>query len=766
MPDLGGVIAPQPSNMARAIYTHRSTNNKSFIDMHHFLKATGIKNNEFFLALLDPDLAYIDPHDPNLNFFYKQKVLREVMSNYWYWLRECLRLPSPGGAPVKFGLHRANLAFNFCSMLNINAYMECPRQLGKTISVLCRLLYIYTYGTTNSKMALLNKSMEASRSNLQIMKDIRDMLPPYLQLKERPMPNGKYDRGKDNTTQIVNPFNNNSVTAYAAATNESKAASLLRGKTLPIIYFDELGFIPHVDAEYLNGMPAHHTAAANAERTGAPHQVIVTTTSAFMNTNEGKFAYDMKEQATPFNEAFYDLTQAQLREILNANRRSDFVYVKYSYQELGMSEEWFDSLCKLLKNDWPTIRREILLEWNTGVSNSPFNPDDLETIRTMVKPPISVVYLLGKYRFETYLQADTKFNPPIMGVDVSAGYKQDSSTITIIDSKTTKVLGCLNCNYISATDLARCIEFIVRNWLPNAVINVERNGGYGAAVISNLIRAGLRKNLYYEIKDVVQEERMDGVHTYKQKIRTKVFGLNSTREVRKQLIDLLAERVQYHKDKFISPIIYNELIGMEVKRNGKIEHSDSTHDDQIFSYLMAMYVWYNGTNLTERYGIHKTSIKTDEDIDEQIDFFEPETMSIVDQLGTTSPEIDQITEQTLRMMNALPAQSMKDYVDQQHNEEMRQFYDIVGTKLGEKAYREKYNIPEGTDISKIFTNQQEAFADIPESVFMNFYEPNAPEMEYIDEDTPAARANAMAVPEGMATSLNDENYRYIDHFNF
>lgn len=163
-------------------------------------------------------------------------------------------------------------------------------------------------------------------------------------------------------------------------------------------------------------------------------------------------------------------------EILNANTKSDFVYIKFSYQELGCSEEWFRDLCKLLKNSWTDIRREILLEWNTGVENSPFKEEDLDAISKLIVQPINVQYLLGKYRFETYLQADTLTYPPIIGVDVSGGYKQDSSTITVVDSYTTKVLGCLNCNYISTMDLARCIEFIVKNWMPNAVVNCERNG--------------------------------------------------------------------------------------------------------------------------------------------------------------------------------------------------------------------------------------------------------------------------------------------------
>ena len=52
---------------------------------------------------------------------------------------------------------------------------------------------------------------------------------------------------------------------------------------------------------------------------------------------------------------------------------------------------------------------------------------------------------------------------------------------------------------------------------------------------------------------------------------------------------------------------------MVVKKSGKVEHSDNSHDDQVFSYLMALYVWYDGKNLAENFHIVKNTIKTDAD---------------------------------------------------------------------------------------------------------------------------------------------------------
>ena len=67
----------------RTIIIHKSTTNQSFLDMHYYFKSKGIQNNDFFLALLDPGLAGVDPRDPNLSPNMKIRVLQECRLNYW-----------------------------------------------------------------------------------------------------------------------------------------------------------------------------------------------------------------------------------------------------------------------------------------------------------------------------------------------------------------------------------------------------------------------------------------------------------------------------------------------------------------------------------------------------------------------------------------------------------------------------------------------------------------------------------------------------------
>lgn len=268
---------------------------------------------------------------------------------------------------------------------------------------------------------------------------------------------------------------------------------------------------------------------------------------------------------------------------------------------------------------------------------------------------------------------------------------------------------------------------------------------------------GLQRNLYYEIKDVVVEERQDGVHAYKQKIRTKVYGLTSTKAIRQLLIDILLERVENHKDKIISPIIYNELLGMEVKRNGKVEHSASTHDDQVFSMLMALYMWYEGTNMAERFGLKKTVIKTDDEIDEQIDYYNDDTVEIVDSFNQED-ELNEDIEKDLN--NAIKAGGiqMQDFLEKRRAEEQAKFNALVMSPIGERAYRQKYNIPDNIPITNYIGDTNEF--NVPDSVLLGFYNDKTDTM-YFDQPY-----NRNVASEDQAYLLEDDEYRYQDHFNF
>ena len=702
------------------VYYHMSTTNKSFLEIHKFLEDSGIRNNKFMLVLLDPDLARIDPHDPSLNSIMKTKVLRECLYNPWYFFREVVRIPDSGQATgVKFELTRGNLALIFCLMMNLNIFLEQPRQTGKTISSLCWYLYLFNFGTANAEMSFLNKKLDDSTLNLQRVREIRELLPSYLKMDQAFAPDGSRIRGKNNVQTLQHPVNGNRIRTVASARNKVSAASLMRGRTTPIIYIDEYGFIPYNSIIYTNMVPAFNTAANNARRNGSPYGMVVTTTPGMLTTDEGIEAFTMKEGATPFSERWYDLSVEEIRNIISSNTNSNFVYIKYTYQQLGKSEEWFKELCITMRKDWDAIRREVLLEWSASSANSPFRAEDLDIIKGLVRQPINTVLLLNKYELKIYEKMYEK-HPPLIGVDVSGGYQRDSSAITVVDSYTTRVTAELNSNFISTPELAMVIYDIVSRWMPNAVVNIERNGGFGSSVIARLMQTSIRKNLYYTIKDKVVEERVTGAQVHRKTQKTKVYGSDSTKQEHEALMEILRDRVDYHKDKIISPTIYEELCGLEVKKNGRIEHSANTHDDQVFSWLWALHIYYNGGDLMNDWGIQKRVLRTDADLEEAVVDIHEDAENVIEELDITDNV--EVQEQ-LKVLNDAPGKMLYEQWMQEETRKDQECMDrLMASKMVQQAMINRYHMMPNTGESVVQT--------IPTDVFLNFNKDTSQQEQY------------------------------------
>ena len=706
---------PALSNQ-RIVYKHMSTRNTSFLNMHYYLKDIGIQNNYFFLALFDKDLAHIDPHSPDLNTYYKKKILREVMINPYYFLREVVRIPAQGGGiggGDMYHLHRGNLALNFCFLRNINTFLELPRQNFKTMSAVAIYLWVFNYATSNSEITFGNKKHDDSKLNLARLKALREMLPSYLRMDTAYGLDGKKLKPTNRAETLEHPTNKNVIKTLPSASSKAKANSIGRGITTPLIWYDEHAFIPYIDLIYDSATPAVSQAALTAMSNNAPYGILITTTPGDLNTDEGKESFDTKEAATEFKESFYDMSDDQIKEYISRNTDSSFVYIKYEYYQLGRSEEWFAKQVIELKKRWPKIRREILLEWSDASDNSPFDKDDLYTVKGLVRRPIKSITVSGYYTLDIYKEMDLRF-PPIIGVDVSGGLKRDSSAITIICSQTTDLIAELNSNNISPPELAKVIYEIVTRYLPNAVINIERNGGYGISVISKLMKTKLKRNLYYEIKDKTIEENINNGRVSRSKVRTKVYGLDSTSRVRDNLMDILRERMQHHKHRFHSKLLYNELAGLEVKRNGRIEHSSNTHDDQVISYLLALYVWYEGIDLKNRYGIDKRSIRTDDSYEEGIDSLEEhdETHEVLQE--ETQEELVQRQLDQLDMGTKLYNEFVKEQVEQ----DQQAINNLISSSpLALAAYAKKYHTDENELKRELGVDYK-----IPDEVFDNFYD--------------------------------------------
>ena len=230
------------------------------------------------------------------------------------------------------------------------------------------------------------------------------------------------------------------------------------------------------------------------------------------------------------------------------------------------------------------------------------------------------------------------------------------------------------------------------------------------------------------MKDKIVEESMVRGQLYRATKRTKVYGLTSTHEVRNQLIELLRERVNYHKDKFICKTILEEMRGMEVKRNGKVEHSDLSHDDCIFSMLLSLYVWYNGVNLRENFGIEKSAIKTDDYVDDEIEMAsgakdEADMAKHLERFNATT-NMNTLAAQVnldLTQMNKSKGILFSEFVAQQRKSEDDHLRMMLQDERTKDAYARFYGIhPDSVDPDLGRSSYSEVEGSLPSSLFTDF----------------------------------------------
>lgn len=596
-------------------FYHIYTSNLSFIQTARDLKSLGINNNAFFLALYNPDLADVDPFSPNLTKEQVQAIINECIINPWYFIRECVRIPEQGGgtgpgAGSKFRLHRGNLAACWCFFRNIDLYLVIPRQCFKTHSMLACLNWAYIFGTSNSVFNFSNKSQKDSDDNLRKMKEQKDVLPIYMQhrygIEIDESGDFKQVKGLDNVRTMTNPVNGNRIDSKPSAATEEKADGIGRGNSAPIQFYDEVEFTKYIGTIIMAAGPAYVRAAENAKKNGAMYGRIFITTPGNIDSQPVKDSMSTREQAAVFTERLYDMTEDDIAAFMKANSRNGIIYIEFNYKQIGMDEEWYQKVCAVSNWDKIKIKREVLLQRIRGTSESPFDPDDLDTINGFRKEPIDEIMVNKIFTLYVYEKLD-KTVPYIMGVDCATGVNNDNTVLMIIDPYTLHPVACMKTPLADAVETAQNIIHVVNRYIPKALVAIESNH-LGSAIIAILKRSSIAANLYYDIDKAMVpdvETRLDkhGMVMNDPNNR-RFYGVATTATTRPMMMQILLRHVAERKSDFICRELIDDLNNLIQKASGKIEAAQGEHDDVVMAYLIALFVYYHGSKLS-RYGITK-----------------------------------------------------------------------------------------------------------------------------------------------------------------
>lgn len=577
-------------------YYQIGTKNISFLECHRVLKSNNINNNKFFLQLFDPELADINPLDETLSDELKVRVITEIIRNPWYYMREVVRVSTPGG-DVFYHLHLGNLALTWLMLHNINIFLVLPRQNYKTVSSAVIYAWYFYFKSVNSHMLFFNKSAGDSKNNLKRVRDIADNFPKYIKAAVMDEVNDSV-----NTEYIYSVAFKNRIDAKPQPSSETHADGLGRGATSPLQWYDELAFIAHAKTMYLAAAPAKSEAAAAAEKGGKPHGTVVTTTPNMLAHPSGAFAHTIKTNAIKFRLSFYDKGIEFVKALITGNKENSFVYIEYSYLELGKTEEWFNHQCRELQNDRVKIKRELLLEWPQTGAGSVFSENTIDVLNASVKPIISELELNQFSRLINmgFVLYSTKYLDPrvpyLVGVDTSEGTGNDYHAIVITDPFTDEPIGVFKSNTADDEDIKQVCKILVEILLPNAIYIIEKKT-LGTMLI-RYFREDLQAEdkLFYTVKEKIDEKTIGvGVHrnTHRIKKTVKVFGVDTNKASREIMIRHLFRVMNENPGIISHEFVKDEIITLERKASNKIEHRSGCHDDTVISWLLTIYAKYH-----------------------------------------------------------------------------------------------------------------------------------------------------------------------------
>lgn len=318
-------------------------------------------------------------------------------------------------------------------------------------------------------------------------------------------------------------------------------------------------------------------------------------------------------EAAQWDEKIYDYYldgekegNVKLEEFMEANSGNEFIYIEYSYKELGKDEAWLEKQ----KRGMPSleaVKREILLEWAYSSDDSLFSEEQMSELSVYANKELYSTLEFNingrKYYVKMISHMDNILEKNwLVGIDMAGGLSRDNTAFTVVDPGSLKPVMTFKNNKIKGTDFRQLIKQLVSFYIPNAVLIPERNYA-GTTIIDSMINEdGLEDNLFYSLKTRVAEKEVNtnvsvfneipryGKNKVKKEVRN--YGINTTKKSRDIMLNEILSMVVEDKPYLIN----NKDLFQEVKAlqmiKGRIDHPDNGHDDLLMSYLFCLYAFY------------------------------------------------------------------------------------------------------------------------------------------------------------------------------
>lgn len=620
-----------------------NTRNKSFVRFAALLKSSGCSNHTFMLALHNPELQGIDPYDPNLTLEQIAMITLESRENFWFYIRECIRVP--GGTsddPISFIANRGNIALYWLFLNHITTILIQIRQTGKSFSSDVLMTYLLNIACTDTTINLLTKDDTLRSANLERLRDIERELPFYLKMRK------KGDIG--NTEELHVTRLRNKYKGHLPNKSPKMALNVGRGMTSPITQADETAFFYNIAISLPAALAAGTAARQLAKRKGQPYGIIMTTTAGKKDDRDGRYVYNMVQEAAVWTEKFYDCKNLEELELLvrKSSKNDDLlVNCTFNHRQLGYTDEWLKEAVRTARAVGEDAERDFGNVWTSGSRSSPLPVSLSDTIRkSEMLDHFAEICQPAAYIMRWYIEVDSvlsRLNTDfgIFAMDSSDAAGGDDISLVLRSVKTGEVLAVADINETNLITFAQfLVEFLVK--YENTLFIPERRST-GAMIIDYLLIMLPERGIdpFKRIYNKVVQEKDEFPDRYAMINKPmyardrniyvefkKYFGFATSATGATSRTDLysttLINAAKMTGDKVRDPKLINQILGLVI-RNGRVDHEEGGKDDICISWLLSFWILINGKHLSF-YGINSRDIlinnKAQQELNDPISVYE------------------------------------------------------------------------------------------------------------------------------------------------
>lgn len=244
------------------------------------------------------------------------------------------------------------------------------------------------------------------------------------------------------------------------------------------------------------------------------------------------------------------------------------------------TSSWYEEMCRGMNNDAKMIAQELDVSF-IGSGGNVISEEIIEEQNKL--NVIDPVYVSGAENEVWVWKQPEEGHQYVMGVDVSRGDGEDSSTIVMLDFTTMEQVMEYQ-GKIQPDLLAQLVEEYGELYKAYTVVDIT--GGMGVATVLKLLEFDYKRLHYDTPNGKILSTKQKQMEAFKKD--NKVPGLQVS-SIRLQMISNFEEKIRNNIVKVRSVRMTSEMKTF-VYKNGRPDHMDGYHDDLIMALAMCLWV--------------------------------------------------------------------------------------------------------------------------------------------------------------------------------